>query len=169
MRLFHVSEESDIPEFVPRVPSRADMDRNTGLVWAIDERHLPNFLTPRNCPRVCFMRNGSTTEEDADRFLRGACHVVTIDEEWLERLRRTTLYLYEFDPKDFTLQDPVAGYYVSAVTVRPLRKITVTDLQEEIRSRGAELRTADGLISLAEEIKRSSFDWSLCRMGYAKK
>lgn len=49
MRLFHVSEESDIQKFEPRIPSRNDLDKTVGLVWAIDEKRLPNFLTPRNC------------------------------------------------------------------------------------------------------------------------
>lgn len=54
MRLFHVSEESDIREFIPRIPDRDDLDKNVGLVWAINEKRLPNFLTPRNCPRVTY-------------------------------------------------------------------------------------------------------------------
>ena len=43
MRLFHVSEEADIRRFEPRRPTRVDLDPETGLVWAIDEKHLPNF------------------------------------------------------------------------------------------------------------------------------
>ena len=54
MRLFHVSEEGNIGVFHPRLPLRKDLPADVGLVWAIDEKHLPNFLTPRNCPRVCF-------------------------------------------------------------------------------------------------------------------
>lgn len=43
MRLFHVSEESDIQVFQPRLPTRTDLDLTKGLVWAIDEKCLPNF------------------------------------------------------------------------------------------------------------------------------
>ena len=46
MRLFHVSEEPDIKVFEPRLPTRKDLNQNIGLVWAIDEARLPNFLTP---------------------------------------------------------------------------------------------------------------------------
>lgn len=35
MRLFHVREEPDIHFFEPRIPSRNDLDKNVGLVWAI--------------------------------------------------------------------------------------------------------------------------------------
>lgn len=48
MRLFHVSEEPDIKVFEPRLPTRKDLNQNIGLVWAIDEARLPNFLTPRD-------------------------------------------------------------------------------------------------------------------------
>lgn len=54
MRLFHVSEEPDIKVFEPRLPTRKDLNQNIGLVWAIDEARLPNFLTPRDCPRVAY-------------------------------------------------------------------------------------------------------------------
>lgn len=44
MRIFHVSEESDIQVFQPRVPTRTDLDFTKGLVWAIDDKCLPNFF-----------------------------------------------------------------------------------------------------------------------------
>lgn len=47
MRLYHVSEDPDILVFHPRLPKRDDLDPATGLVWALDEERLPNFLTPR--------------------------------------------------------------------------------------------------------------------------
>ncbi len=68
MRLFHVSEESDISEFFPRTPTRDDLDKKLGLVWAIDEDRLPNFLTPRNCPRVTYYVGKDTTAEDKRKF-----------------------------------------------------------------------------------------------------
>lgn len=170
MRLFHVSEEPDISVFEPRPVARWDLDPAAKYVWAIDEDHLSNFLTPRNCPRVCYRVNDHTTAEDMQAYIRtSARHVVIIEADWLERLKSTELYLYEFDPKDFTLQDVVAGYYVSTVTVRPIQKTKVRDLPAEIRRRGAELRTAPNLHRIAEDIKKSTFDWSLCRMAFAKK
>lgn len=53
MRLFHVSEEPDIKVFVPRLPTRKDLDQNVGLVWAIDDARLPNFLTPPRLSTDC--------------------------------------------------------------------------------------------------------------------
>lgn len=170
MRLFHVSEEPDISVFVPRPVTRRDLDPAAKYVWAIDEDHLPNFLTPRNCPRVCYRVNALTTANDAEKYIgTSAQHVVVIEAGWLERLKSTELYLYEFDPKDFTLQDSAAGYYVSTIVVRPIQKICVRDLPAEIRKRGVELRAVPNLHPIAGLIKKSTFDWSLCRMAFARK
>ena len=51
MRLFHVSEESDIKVFEPRIPTREDLDQNKGLVWAINEtcsHHISLMITINN-------------------------------------------------------------------------------------------------------------------------
>ena len=68
MRIFHVSEEADIAVFEPRRPTRTDLDQNVGLVWAIDEARLPNYLTPRDCPRVTYHVGSGTTMADRRRF-----------------------------------------------------------------------------------------------------
>jgi hypothetical protein len=54
LKLFHVSEEENIPIFKSRITLRKDLGDSLPLVWAIDEERLPNFLTPRDCPRVTF-------------------------------------------------------------------------------------------------------------------
>jgi hypothetical protein len=107
LRLFHVSEEPDIRVFEPRIPTRKDLDPTVGLVWAIDEAHLPNFLTPRDCPRVAYHAGVQTTEEDRRRFFTSSenSYAVVIEARWFSVLRNTTLFLYEFDPRDFRLQD----------------------------------------------------------------
>ncbi len=110
MRIFHVSEESDIQVFQPRVPTRTDLDFTKGLVWAIDDKCLPNFFN-RNCPRVCFHSGANTTEIDKRTYLTStSCtHVVVIEKKWFTRMKNTKLFLYEFDIKQFTLQDENAA------------------------------------------------------------
>ena len=44
MRLFHVSEQSDIDQFEPRM--HYELERE--VVWAVDDDHLPNYLLPRD-------------------------------------------------------------------------------------------------------------------------
>ena len=68
MRLFHVSEEENIQLFEPRLPERDDLNKSVGLVWAIDEARLPNFLTPRDCPRVVYHVGKKTSDADIKKF-----------------------------------------------------------------------------------------------------
>ena len=111
MRLFHVSEEKDIGVFYPRIPKRKDLDQTQGLVWAVDQRRLPNFLTPRNCPRVIYHMGINTTLEDQERYFSSATtkHVVVIESKWFQVMKNTVLYLCEFDPSGFELQDDIAA------------------------------------------------------------
>lgn len=168
MRLFHVSEEENIPLFLPRRPSREDLDPGVGLVWAIDEDRLPNYLTPRDCPRVTFHMGPASTEADMERFFpAGVTHVVAIERGWAPIMEKTTLYLYEFDPAGFALQDAVAGYYVAKTAQRPLARHVVKDLFGALASRGVEVRVLDELWTPADDVMASSLNYSFCRMANA--
>jgi hypothetical protein len=85
MRLFHVSEEANITEFVPRLHTKySKNDMEKGLVWALNERCLPNFLTPRDCPRVTYHINDTTTDNDILKFFSSSSrHCVAIENSWL--------------------------------------------------------------------------------------
>ena len=169
MRLFHVSEESNIEVFEPRLPKRKDLDQTVGLVWAINEDCLPNFLTPRDCPRVSYHASENTTESDKSRFFSstGVDHAVVIESGWYKRVRETTLYIYEFSTDDFELLDPVAGYYVAKETQYPKDKFRVYDLLGELLKWNVEVRFVDNLWQIADAVKISSLNWSLCRMANA--
>lgn len=170
MRLFHVSEESDIREFEPRIPARDDMDKSIGLVWAIDEARLPNFLTPRDCPRVTYHVGTNTTKKDRLKFLSSSTitHAVVIEQNWFTRMRSATLYLYEFCTDDFVLQDEIAGYYVAKTKQTPTAKYECNDLFLELIKRNVEIRVVDNLWKIADEVKASTLNWSLCRMAFAQ-
>ena len=166
MRLFHVSEESDIEVFHPRLPKRKDLDPNVGLVWAINENCLPNFLTPRDCPRVTYHVGENTVPADIRAHISSgtARHVVVIESAWFERMKNTTLFIYEFDSKGFVLQDFQAGYYVSTASRVPVAKRVVSDLFAELFLRNVELRVVDNLWDLCGRIQKTSLNWSMCRM-----
>ncbi|MGA3600600.1 DUF6886 family protein [Lysinibacillus agricola] len=170
MRIFHVSEENDITVFHPRLPDRLDLDPEKGLVWAINEKCLPNFLTPRNCPRVCYHIGATTTEQDKRAFIAStSCsHVIVIESKWFETMKNTKLYLYEFDSNGFTLQDQNAGYYVSETVQFPIAIIEVDNLFEELFKRNVELRVVDNLWDIHDEIQKTTFNWSMCRMRFAQ-
>jgi len=168
MRLFHVSEEPNITEFHPRTPTRVDMDKSKGLVWAITEDCLPNFLTPRHCPRVTYHFAKNTIKADVDKFFSAtAHHCVAIEHAWYERMAKVNLYLYEFDSSTFYLQDEVAGYYVSEQLQKPLSVTKIDDCFAELFKRGVEVRLLDNLWNLADEVQQSTLNWSLCRMANA--
>ena len=170
MRLFHVSEEAGIEVFYPRIPARNDLDRSVGLVWAIDEDRLPNFLTPRDCPRVAYSIGRNTTKADKKAFFTSASvrHAVIIEHNWFQRMKDTTLYLYEFDTSGFELQDEIAGYYISKTPQVPIAKHQVTDLFAELMIRNVEVRMVDSLWDIADAVKASTLNWSLCRMKNAR-
>ncbi len=70
MPLHHVSENGVIETFVPRVsPSGGTRP----VVWAVDHAHLPNYLVPRECPRVCFRADPMTSRTHSERFLGANC------------------------------------------------------------------------------------------------
>ena len=169
MRLFHVSEEGNIDIFYPRLPTRKDLDPHVGLVWAVDEKRLPNFLTPRDCPRVTYHAGEGTSPQDAARYFSSSTlrHAVVIEQQWFERMGQTRLYLYEFEPTDFVLQDAVAGYYVATKPQAPKAKHEIRDVFAALWERQVELRVVDCLWDLAEEIRHTTLNWSLCRMGNA--
>lgn len=170
MRLFHVSEEENIEIFEPRIPDRNDLNKSIGLVWAIDEARLPNFLTPRNCPRVTYHIGENSSSEDIKKFFSSSnqSHVVVIESKWYEAMKNTSLYIYEFDPKDFILQDDIAGYYVAKTAQIPIAKYRFNDLISELLSRNVEIRIVNNLWGVADKIKSSTLNWSLCRMKFAE-
>lgn len=170
MRLFHVSEESNIDIFNPRIPEREDLDKSVGLVWAIDEKHLPNFLTPRDCPRVTYHVGEHTSKHDKEMFFTSpeTQHVVIIESKWFETMKNTHLYLYEFDQEGFEVQDETAGYYISREAQKPIEKYIVNDLFEALLKRNVELRIIKNLWEISDRIKTTTLNWSICRMGYAQ-
>src|SRR5262252_7907522 len=105
--LFHVSEESGIARFEPRVPEGG----GEPVVWAIDDERLRNYLTPRDCPRVTFYSGLETTAGDRQRFLGSSAVVLAIEHGWHARLQACRLYCYRFPGTNFACVDECAGYF----------------------------------------------------------
>ena len=66
------------------------------------------------------------------------------------------------------MQDSVAGYYVSKCTQVPVARQEVDDLFGALFQRHVELRVVENLWDIADRVRSSSLNWSLCRMGYAQ-
>jgi hypothetical protein len=167
--LYHVSEESNIEVFEPRVPPTDNASTQAPVVWAVDRSHLPNYLVPRECPRVAFHSLESSSTEDEERLLGfgGANHVVAIESAWFERAIGCTMWLYEFSPEHFACIDATAGYFVSPITVSPVLRRCVTSPLAELLGMGVELRVVPSLRILAAEVASSSLAFSCIRMRNA--
>lgn len=168
MRVFHISEEANIKEFVPRIPDREDMDKSKSLVWAIDERRLPNYLAPRDCPRVVYHATENSIQEDITKFFSSSLrYCIAIEHSWYDRMAKTELYLYELDPAEFG-SPAQGGGLVSERTEKPLAVTKIDDIFQELFKRNVEVRILNNLWSLGRAVQKSTLNWSLIRMRNAQ-
>lgn len=141
--LFHVSHEGPFATFAPRP-----------LVWAIDEDHLPGYLLPRDCPRVCWPEGGH--------------RVVCIEAGWADRLDEVPLHVHRLAPDGFAVRDAGAGYWTSERPVAVEAVETVEDCRAALAARGAELRIVDDLWPLVDRVVLRGGEFSCIRMREAR-
>lgn len=166
--LFHLSDRPDIASFEPR-PAPAPAALAEPVVWAIDDRHLHNYLLPRDCPRVTFYALHTSDPDDLARLMAGtsARCVVAIESRWLPMVRACTLFQYELPADGFELRDAGAGYFVSRAPVVPLRVTPLPDLLAALLEREVELRVMPSLWPLHDAVTASTLQFSMIRMRNA--
>lgn len=150
MRLFHVSDYPGIARFVPQ-----SSQGETPLVWAIDEDHLPNYLFPRQCPRVCCL---SSTGH----------RIIHIEESWIDRIRQSSIWLYQMPSAEFRLSDPTAGYFVSSNTITPLGCRPINDLVAALMEYKTELVLVPSLWPIFDQVTSTQPVFSCIRMRNAQ-
>ena len=165
MRLFHISEKPNIKEFVPQLTKRKDKK----LVWAINEDKLPHYLLPRDCPRVTFFPKDNSDPTDIKRLIgyTDAKVVIAIEKKWIPIIQSTVLHKYEFDSKDFVLDDKSAGYYISEKPQKPIAVTIIDNILKELLKYDVELRIMPSLWKIREEVIKSTLDFSIIRMQNA--
>jgi hypothetical protein len=155
VRLFHFSDDPGIAKFVPRpvtTPSVRAEGRewlNGPLVWAIDERHAPMYLFPRDCPRILMWPVAHATRQDRERWFGTSSPrmIAHLERDWWERLSTEAIHRYDLPTATFTdLGD--AGMHVSREEVTPRAVETLSDLPEALRAAGVDLRVVDRLAPL---------------------
>ena len=162
--LFHISEEPGIERFEPR-PSPSHPEP---VVWAINEERLPNYLLPRDCPRVTYYAHATTTAAaDVERFLGSSRAVVAVESGWWDRLRTCRLYCYHLPQDTFMCHDECAGYFVSSLPVIPVSTQSIEDPLAALLARGVELRLVPNLWPLRDAVVTSTLWYSLIRMRNA--
>jgi hypothetical protein len=168
--LFHVSEDGAIAQFEPRPLPRGAVGLPLAerVVWAIDAEHLHNYLLPRDCPRVTFYarpdRAGAINDEP---LLAGttALRVIVVESAWLDRIRTTPLFCYEFRSDGFARIDANAGYFVSHQPVTPTGVRRISDPLAELARHDVELRVMPSLWKLHDAvIATPHVSYSIIRM-----
>lgn len=170
IRLFHVSEDDSITRFEPRQPPSTDAGVAQPSVWAVDERHVPNYLLPRDCPRVTYYSLPTSKLVDIQNLIGPsvANHVVAIEAVWFERAYNNKIWIYEFNSDSFSLVDIGAGYYTSKAAVVPSGKREIENPVSELVSLGIELRVVTSLWPLRDAVIESSLQFSCIRMRNAQ-
>ncbi len=139
-------------------------------MWAVDEEHLPNYLVPRDCPRVTFAVGPNTTANDRDWYQAQSTslRVIAVESKWRERIAAATLYLYKMPERLFSCSDANAGYFIARETVTPTDVTTVSDLIGALSQRDVELRVLPSLWPLYDQVAGSSLEFSIIRMRHAQ-
>lgn len=166
--LLHFSEDPHIRVFVPR-PHPSEADERT-YVWAIDADHAPNYLFPRDCPRICIALGSTTTVADEAHFFAdtSASRIISVESCWLSTIRATRLYAYHLPAATFHAYDKAAGYFVSLIAVTPLDIQPLGDLIDALLDHGVELRLTPSLWPLQRAVAASSLQFSMIRLRNAQ-
>ena len=162
-KLFHVREDREITWFEPRLVPSPDSGVSGLAVWAVAESHLANYLTPRDCPRICFRAGPQTTAADRETFLGCSERVVAFEGVWLERVRTTEFTLYEMPDEVFESALPEAGYWIARCGVSPRTTLTVANPLAALQAAGVETRIIDDFWPLADAVARSTLQFSIIR------
>lgn len=169
--LYHFSEDPNISVFTPR-PSMS-FPNLPPVVWAIDKEHSPHYYLPRDCPRVIYWKAEWTSEKDIDRFFSDSSvdKIIAIENQWIERIRNTKLYMYTLPKETFELfeEAKTAGYYVSCKEIVPEKVELVGDLIEKILKENIELRFTPDLNPIRNNVVTSTLDFSIIRFRNAGK
>lgn len=168
MLLFHVSDNPNIVCFEPRPVTNPNLGLEGTAVFAINEQLLPNYLLPRDCPRVTFYALPESTPEDVDRLLGTSRHVVAIESGWLERVVNGRIHIYTLPADTFTIWDKGAGYYISRQPVTPLARRTIDNILLELARHDVEIRILPSLWPLWNAVVNSSLQFSMIRMRNAQ-
>jgi hypothetical protein len=163
--LFHISEQAGIERFEPRPHSRFP----DAVVWAIDDARMHTYMLPRDCPRIALFPQADTMDKDKLRFMGSttAPCVLAIESAWLERAMRHRLYQYTLPAATFTLEDEVAGHYISRQPVSPIDMQVIEQPLLEMVKRNVELRVMPSLWELREAVVGSTMNFSITRMRNA--
>lgn len=163
LRLFHVSDQGPFTTMNPRPSPAGTPYEGREWVWAVDETHLPNYLLPRDCPRVCW----ATPNAEHALLSSPAARVIAIEHHWAPQLLHAGLNVHQLEPQGFTLLDATAGYWINEqpAPVQDIRRVEncFTTLAEH----DIELRLTPTLWPYLDAVTATSAEFSGIRMRNA--
>ena len=133
------------------------------MVWAVDEARLPNYLLPRECPRVCW----AAPRAQHSLLSSPASRVIAVEHRWLSRMREAWLNVHHLDSAGFMLLDDTAGYWVSERTVRVRDVRRVEDCLTALAEFDVEVRLTDSLWPYVDAVVATGGEFSAIRMRNA--
>ena len=169
--VLHFSEDPTIGRFVPHVAATAQQPE--AYVWALGAERAPCYWFPRQCPRGTAWVGPATTAADRDRIVGagGGDRVHAVEYGWLDRLRATRLYGYQFAadafrPFPFGSDHPYA--WVATEAVVPLGPAEpVGDLLALHEAAGIQLRVLPELGPFWAAVAASTLEFSGIRLRNA--
>jgi hypothetical protein len=163
----HFSEDPSIDRFEPHIPKTNPSQ--PPAVWAIDPEHSPLYWFPRNCPRVtAWPRNVDERTEFRRRLATNASRVHAIETTWLDRVRTTQLYRYDFDASDFAPWPEASGQWISREVVEPVAVTAMGNLVDAHYEARIELRLVPNLWPLVELVRDGPWDFGCVRLMLAE-
>lgn len=164
--LYHFSEDPHIERFVPHVPRTNPS--HAPAVWAIDAEHAPLYWFPRECPRIAMWPLDGDGLSFHLRFATSATRLHAIESAWLERMRATQIYRYEFDADGFEPWEAANGQWICDRDVAPTAVTAIGDLLDAHADASIELRVVPSLWPLHDVAVCGEFDFSMVRMRNAQ-
>ncbi|BDH55707.1 hypothetical protein MTP03_06460 [Tsukamurella sp. PLM1] len=135
------------------------------MVWAVDERHAPDYWFPRQCPRAMAWRTDASSDADVAALLTGADRVHMIEYGWLEAFLTAEVYAYRFDAEQFTPFGDDGHAMVATVEVVPLGPPEPVGALAALHDAARiELRVVPSLEPWWDRVVTSSLGWSGIRL-----
>lgn len=162
--MFHVTDAGPLSSMSPRPSPPGTAYEGRPWVWALDEAHLPNYLLPRQCPRVCWRASHLT-----HRLLGSASsRVIAIEHHWARQLLHAGLDVHELAPTGFTVLDEQAGYWVADHEVPVLQVRHVEDCFSALAEHDVELRLVPSLWPYMDVVIEHAPEYSGIRLRNAE-
>jgi uncharacterized protein DUF6886 len=134
-------------------------------VWAVDEKRLPNYLLPRQCPRVCWSTNPAAPDAPLGS---AAARVVAVEHGWVPDLMRAGLNVHLLAGAGFTLLDATAGYWVSEHDVRVEDVRRVENCFTALAEYDVEVRSTPSLWPYVDAVVAAKAEFSAIRLRNAR-